>query len=120
MFTTHIQLASTSGKPVTMQRAPEGAEVNSLTMSGLDSYVDDGESQQKQTHVTFPNPAHPDTSANHASEEDMLAHFQSANAIQDSRVNRKAIVGDFLVAVDKAMHEDDGEALEEFFQELQS
>lgn len=89
-------------------------------MSGLDSYVDDDAQQQKQTHVTFPNPAHPDTSANHASEEDMLAHFQSANAIQDSRVNRKAIVGDFLVAVDAALHEDDEEALEEFFDELQS
>jgi hypothetical protein len=101
-----------------MQRASEDAEVKEPTMSGLDNYVDDDAQQQKQTHITFPNPAHPDASANHASEEDMLAHFQSANAIQDSRVNRKAIVGDFLVAVDKAMHEDDKEALEEFFKNI--
>lgn len=87
-------------------------------MSGLDSYVDEGENQQKQTHVTFPNPDHPDTSGNHASQEDMRAHFRAANAIQDSQVNRKAIVGDFLVAVDAALHENNEEALEEFFSRL--
>lgn len=85
----------------------------------LDDYIEQGDAQQKQTHVTFPNPDHPDTSGNHASEEDMRAHFRAANAIQDSRVNRKAIVGDFLVAIDAVLHEGDDSALEDFVRELQ-
>lgn len=94
-------------------------EGKTTTMS-LDSYIDEDDSQQKQTHVTFPNPDHPDTSGSHASEEDMRQHFRAANAIQDSRINRKAIVGDFLVALDEEVHEGDGEALEEFIDELTS
>jgi len=85
---------------------------------GLDNYANDGQSQQKQTHVTFPNPDHPETSGTHASQEDMREHFRAANAIQDSRINRKKIVGDFLVAVDQAAHSDNPEALEEFMAEL--
>lgn len=87
-------------------------------MTGLDDYIDEGKEQQKQTHITFPNPDHPDTSGNHASDERMREHFRAANAVQDSRVNRKAITGDFLIAVDQALHEDNPEALEEFFNEL--
>ena len=82
---------------------------------GIREYIDQDESQQKQTHITMANPDHPDTTASYADDETVRRHFQAANAIQDSGINRKQIVGDFLVAVDEYVHGDNEEALEEFF-----
>jgi hypothetical protein len=84
----------------------------------LDDYIDSADVQQQQTHITFPNPDHPEASGSHAPDEDMRQHFRAAKAMQDSRVNRKAIVGDFLAALDEAVHNDEDEELEEFFEGL--
>jgi hypothetical protein len=85
---------------------------------GLEDYSAGGDGQQKQTHITFGNPDHPDMDPNYADEEAVRNHFRAANAIQDSSVDRKLIVGDFLVAVQQAVDNDDDEALTEFFESL--
>jgi hypothetical protein len=87
-------------------------------MGGLDDYRSSGRGQQKQTHVTFPNPQHPDVSADYADDETMEQHFRAANNVQDSAVDRKLICGDFLAAIDEMQQEDDNEALRTFFHEL--
>jgi len=84
----------------------------------LDDYSDDNSSQQKQTHVTFTNPDHPDTSANYAEDDTVREHFRAANGVQNSGVNRTAIVGDFLVAIEEDLNSEDGNAVEEFLEEL--
>jgi hypothetical protein len=85
----------------------------------LDDYIDQDESQQKQTHITMANPDHPDVEPNYTSEDEMREHFQAANAVQDSRIDRRQIVGDFLVAVDESLHGENEDAVEEFLAELQ-
>lgn len=85
---------------------------------GLEDYSSDGQEQQKQTHVTFGNPDHPDVEPSYTDDDSARNHFRAANAIQDSPVNRKEIVGDFLVAVQDEIDGDNEEALAEFFEEL--
>ena len=85
---------------------------------GIDTYLDQDESVQKQTHITMANPNHPDTTASYADDETIHAHFQAAKSIQSSGINRKQIVGDFLVAVNAAVNGGNPEALDEFFEEL--
>ena len=89
------------------------------TTMGFDDFVNEGNSQQKQTHITMANPDHPDVEPTYTTEDDMREHFRAANAIQDSRINRRQLVGDFLVAVDEELHGDNENAVEEFFQQLQ-
>jgi len=84
----------------------------------LDDYMSEGESQQKQTHITLANPDHPEATGNYASDDVMRDHFRAANAVQDSRVNRKQIVGDFLVALDSELHGEEDGAIEVFLDEL--
>lgn len=81
---------------------------------GLDDYINQGQSQQKQTHITLANPDHPESSGSYADDDTMRRHFRAANSIQDSPINRKQIVGDFLVALDEQLHEDGSNSLEEF------
>jgi len=85
---------------------------------GLDDYVNQGESQQKQTHITLANPDHPEASGSYADDDTMRRHFRAANSVQDSPINRKMIVGDFLVALDEDLHEEDSDALVEFLESL--
>lgn len=85
---------------------------------GLEDYSAGGDGQQKQTHITFGNPDHPDVDPNYADEESVRTHFRAANAIQDSPVDRKLIVGDFLAAVQEATDNDNEEAIEEFLESL--
>lgn len=89
-----------------------------IAMPGLDSYAEDGGSAQKQTHITIANPSHEDIDSTYADDETVQEHFNAANAVQNSAINRKEIVGDFLVAVESAINGND-EALEAFFEELQ-
>lgn len=84
----------------------------------LDDYANNESSQQKQTHVTFTNPDHPDTSASYADDDTVREHFRAANAVQNSGVNRTAIVGDFLTAVQEDLNSEDGGAVEEFLEGL--
>ncbi|EGQ44168.1 MAG: hypothetical protein J07AB43_02270 [Candidatus Nanosalina sp. J07AB43] len=86
---------------------------------GLEEYRDSSQSVQKQTHITMANPDHPDNEPTYASEEVMRNHFQAANAVQDSQVNRRQIVGDFLVAVERELHNEESEAVREFLMDLQ-
>jgi hypothetical protein len=85
---------------------------------GIDEYLNEGDSVQKQTHVTFANPDHPDTSVTYADDAKVREHFQAANALQDSPINRKLITGDFIAAVNEDLGSDGNEALEAFFEEL--
>ena len=85
---------------------------------GLDDYVNQGESQQKQTHITLANPDHPEASGSYADDDTMRRHFRAANSVQDSPINRKMIVGDFLVALDEDLHEEDSDAFVEFLESL--
>ena len=84
----------------------------------IDDYLESNKTQQKQTHVTFDNPDHEKTTISHTDEETAKKHFRAANAIQNSRVNRRVIVGDFLVALDEEMSNEDSDAIEEFFEKL--
>lgn len=86
---------------------------------GLEEYRDQGEQQQKQTHITMANPDHPDNEPTYTTEGEMREHFQAANVIQDSQINRRQIVGDFLVAVQNELHGEDEDAVQEFLESLQ-
>ena len=85
-------------------------------MTGLDDYTDDGQSQQKQTHITFSNPEHPDSNVDYAGKEEMKEHFRAAKSLNNSPVNRKKIVGDFLVAVEREVVQNEEDAIEEFLE----
>ncbi|GGJ15339.1 hypothetical protein GCM10008995_26460 [Halobellus salinus] len=85
-------------------------------MTGLEDYTDDRQSQQKQTHITFSNVDHPDSRGDYAEEEKMRKHYQAAKSLKDTSVNRKRIVGDFLVAVDKEVTQGNEGAIEELFE----
>lgn len=87
-------------------------------MTGLDEYSTEGEGQQKQTHITLSNPDHPDSSSDYADHETMQEHFRAAQAIKNSSINRKMLVGDFLVAIEKEVVQGEEEAIEEFLQTL--
>jgi hypothetical protein len=84
-------------------------------MTGFDDYRD-GEGQQKQTHITMSNPDHPESTADYADSDVMEEHFRAAKALKNSPINRKKIVGDFLVAVEKEVVEGNEGAIEEFLQ----
>ncbi|WP_435183020.1 hypothetical protein [Halobellus sp. EA9] len=85
-------------------------------MTGLDDYIGDGENQQKQTHITLSNPDHPESEAGYAEEERMKKHFRAAKSLKNSPIDRKKIVGDFLVAVDKEVVQNKEGAIEEFLE----
>lgn len=85
-------------------------------MTGLEDYTDDRQSQQKQTHITFSNVDHPDSRGDYAEEERMRKHYRAAKSLKDTSVNRKKIVGDFLVAVEKEVVENEEDAIEEFLE----
>ena len=85
-------------------------------MTGIDDYTDAAEGQQKQTHITMSNPDHPGSTADYADDATMKEHFQAAKSLKNSSINRKKIVGDFLVAVEKeAVRKEEG-AIEDFLQ----
>lgn len=85
-------------------------------MTGLDDYIGDGENQQKQTHITLSNPDHPESEGGYAEEERMREHFRAAKSLKNTRIDRKKIVGDFLVAVDEEVVQDEEGAIEEFLE----
>lgn len=85
-------------------------------MTQFDEYTDDGEGQQKQTHITMSNPDHPDSTADYADEDTIKERFEAAKALKNSPINRKKIVGDFLVAVEKEVVRSEEGAIEEFLQ----
>ena len=87
-------------------------------MTGLDDYIGDGEDQQKQTRITLSNPEHPDSSTDYAGREEMKEPFQAAKSLKNTRTNRNKIVGDFLVAVDKKVVQDEEGAIEEFLETI--
>lgn len=84
----------------------------------LDDYTKEDSGAQKQTHITFSNPDHPESSANYATEEEMREHFRAANSIQNTGINRKKLVGDFLAAVEQEHVQGHEGAIEEFFASL--
>lgn len=87
---------------VARQRAMEVAEVIGCDIMAFDKYKETGGSAQKQTHVTFNNPDHPDIEVDDEErEEQMRRWYKAAKNVQSSELNRRAIVGDFLVAVDE-------------------
>lgn len=68
----------------------------------FDNYKETGGSAQKQTHVTFNNPEHPDNEVSDDEDEERVRRwFEAAKSVKSSDINRRAIVGDFLVAVDE-------------------
>lgn len=85
-------------------------------MTRLEDYTDDRQSQQKQTHITFSNVDHPDSRGDYAEEERMRKHYLAAKSLKDTSVNRKKIVGDFLVAVEKEVVQNEEDAIEEFLE----
>ena len=87
-------------------------------MTNPDDYLDSGKNQQKQTHITFSNPDHPETSVDYAAEERIEAHFQAAKSLKQSTVNRRLLVGDFLVAVEKEVVQGEEGAIEEFLESV--
>lgn len=87
-------------------------------MTGLDDYTNDGQGKQKQTHITLYNPDHPDSRGDYAEEERMREHYRAAKSLKDSPVNRKKIVGDFLVAVEKQVVQNEEDTIEEFLEDL--
>jgi chaperonin cofactor prefoldin len=46
----------------------------------------------------------------------MRKHYRAAKSLKDTSVNRKKIVGDFLVAVEKEVVENEEDAIEEFLE----
>lgn len=85
-------------------------------MTGLEDYTDDGQGQQKQTHITLYNPDHPESEGGYAEEERMRKHFRAAMSLKNSRIDRKKISGDFLVVVEKEVVENEEDAIEEFLE----
>lgn len=90
-----------------------------ITMSGLNSYVQDDGNAQKQTHITFKNPSHPDIAAEGEEAEQMARQFNAANAIQSSAIDRTALVGDFLDAVQREHINGEEGAIMKFAESLQ-
>jgi hypothetical protein len=91
------------------QRATEVAEVIGRDRMTFDKYKETGGNAQKQTHVTFNNPDHPDNEIDDE-EEQRRRWYNAAKSVQSSELNRRALVGDFLVAVDE-------DRVEEFLRE---
>lgn len=87
-------------------------------MTDLDDYLESGKNQQKQTHVTFSNPDHPEASVDYADDERIKAHFQAAKSLKQSTVDRKKLVGDFLVAVEREMVQGEQGAIEDFLEKV--
>jgi hypothetical protein len=87
-------------------------------MTDPDDYLDSEENQQKQTHITFSNPDHPETSVDYAADERLEAHFQAAKSLKESSVNRKLLVGDFLVAVENEVVQGEDGAIEDFLESV--
>lgn len=89
-------------------------------MPSLDSYIQDGDETQKQTHVTFNNPDHEDYKAREGEDiEQIRRRFNAANSIQSSSIDRTAIVGDFLIALEEEHMRGEEGAVEEFLREIQ-
>lgn len=88
-------------------------------MTSLDNYRDEGGEVQKQTHITLVNTEHPEGSQTYTDDDTARQHFSAAKAIQSSGINRKAIVGDFLVAVEDEVIRGEEGSIEEFFEQLQ-
>lgn len=84
----------------------------------LDDYLEQSGTEQKETHITMSNPDHPDNTASYADHKVMKKHFDAAIAIQNSSIDRKMIVGEFLSAVEMDLGTDSNENLVEFFNEL--
>lgn len=89
-----------------------------VTTMGIDDYLSQDETQQKETHITLSNPEHPETSASYADEETIREHFDAAITIQNSAVDRTMVTGEFLVALEKFMEDEDPEHLREFCSQL--
>lgn len=87
-------------------------------MTDPDDYLDSGKNQQKQTHITFSNPEHPEATVDYAGDERIKRHFQAAKSLKQSTANRKLLVGDFLVAVEKEIVHDEEGAIEEFLESV--
>jgi hypothetical protein len=85
---------------------------------GIDNFSTEDNSQQKQTHISFGNPDHPDVSATYADDEAQKRHFEAATGLQNTEVNRKLIAGEFLDAVYKEASGEDPNAIEEFLERL--
>lgn len=85
----------------------------------MDEFADSSDNQQKSTHITYENPDHPDMSPSYTDQETARSHFQAVKAIQNSRIDRRLIVGEFLRAIEAQELRDDEDAIEEFFERLQ-
>jgi hypothetical protein len=85
---------------------------------GIDNFSTEDSSQQKQTHISFGNPDHPQVNATYADEEAQKRHFEAATGLQNTGINRKLIAGEFLDAVYKEVNGENPDAIEEFLEEL--
>jgi len=67
----------------------------------LDEYKNTGDSAQQQTHVTFDNPDHPDVDVGDEQDQERARQwYKAAKSIQNSSIDRQALVGDILVAIE--------------------
>lgn len=74
--------------------------------------------QQKQTHITIENPDHEDTTVEEDMEDVVRQHFEAANAVKASQVDRTLLTGDFMVALAEYVDNGSQYGLYEFFLDL--
>ncbi|UHQ98137.1 hypothetical protein HYG81_21405 (plasmid) [Natrinema zhouii] len=86
---------------------PTGGVISRRTIN-VNKYKEEDGNAQQQTHVTFDNPDHPDVDVAGDEAEDMQQWYRAAKTIQASNLDRRALVGDFLVAVNE-------DSLDEFY-----
>jgi len=85
---------------------------------GVDKFLDLDQEAQKQTTVVFENPEHEDVTPGDIPSGKMKDHFEAADTIKNSKINRQLIVGEFMDALVEFMETEDEKALEDFFDEL--
>ena len=74
--------------------------------------------QQKQTHITIENPDHEDTTVDDDMADLVGDHFEAANTVKASQVDRTLLTGDFMVALAEYVDNDHEIGLYEFFLDL--
>jgi len=96
-----------------------GAEsYKGATTMGIDDYLSQDATKQKETHITLSNPEHPENNVSYADDNTVRKHFDAAIAVQNSPVDRTMVVGEFLAALDEYMEDEDPEHLREFCAQL--
>ncbi len=86
---------------------------------GIEEYTSKGSTgTQKSTHIALPNPKHPDSEVDYVDEKLAAEYFRAALSLKNSEINRKQLIGDFLVAVNREHVQEEEGALEEFLEKL--